>query len=449
MTEGPGGGDLLAVELEAGGRAEIAIDRFELPVEIEDRSGSDRALFIGHDAVPAPGSTATVMLRDRHGFSLGDVDSDGFPDLFQVVGGIRGHVSEPPFLNQIQDRLSLGDGSAFTAVDAAGLVKGDCRGREAATLDINADSVVDLFMGCEDGPAVAFFGRGDGTFRREVIPRSAGSSYRWFQLDRGGRPELAIADNRLRVIVRRPGRWQVLQRMPLRNRSVSRRTARSLNHPNLVQAITLGDFDRDGDADMFAASRQGSSVLLNRGGRLSVVSPRKYGLPLRSVAGTWVDVRNDGRLDLHLVPQGWFAGKARGFRRTGHLSRPGRWATLHWADLDNDGRRDLIETRASGRFSVQHQVEARRNRTSSGGWLAVDLPPEAEGARVRARSGRRLLTAWAGQSDDAPASQGHSRLYFGFGDRRRGSVEIVVRWVWGGRSRSSAPMNSIARIDPP
>jgi hypothetical protein len=162
-----------------------------------------------------------------------------------------------------------------------------------------------------------------------------------------------------------------------------------------------------------------------------------------------MDFDNDGRIDLFAVPQGLFRQRQDGrFESTGLLALPERKymaAIANWADLDNDGRRDLIvallenfshwnwleRQRKTTADRFTWQLAAFRNDAGSNSWLQVSLigaPGNAQaiGARVTVRTAAGQQTQLVGQNDGAFFSQGHYRLYFGLGTSPRvDSLQIV------------------------
>ena len=86
-------------------------------------------------------------------------------------------------------------------------------------------------------------------------------------------------------------------------------TAAGLQGSGYDIGVAAGDFDNDGYPDLFVAGVHGNSLYRNNGnGTFTDVTAkaglnhadREYG-PLWAVAGAWVDVNNDGLLDLFVV----------------------------------------------------------------------------------------------------------------------------------------------------
>jgi hypothetical protein len=177
------------------------------------------------------------------------------------------------------------------------------------------------------------------------------------------------------------------------------------------------------------------------------------GLPAQSLNATWVDYDNDGRQDLHVVPDGLYRQSAQGrFESTGLLA----WAhhryqaaIVHWHDQDGDGKRDLVlalnENPTQWRWwqkpfrnpddGHMWDVHAYRNVGAHNHWLQVEVRGsganrQAIGARVTITTPEGTQAQDVGGNDSSFFSQGHYRLYFGLGTQSR--VErVAVRWSDG------------------
>jgi len=168
-----------------------------------------------------------------------------------------------------------------------------------------------------------------------------------------------------------------------------------------------------------------------------------------SLMAALVDYDNDGRLDLHFVPHGLYRQLADGrFERTGMLALdPAQYraALVNWLDVDNDGRLDvLLALNPDPAFKPwwqfgkpkirpsNWQLVAYRNTVAAPGWLAVDLEGlpgnrQGIGAVVSVTSGGQMQSRIAGSAEGAFFSQGHYRAYFGLGSARRVDA---VRVLW-------------------
>ncbi len=437
----PAGNRVLTFEADPGAAIDVTADHLDLPIEVAiDPPTVPGSIRVGADAVPAPARGFELTLRDRHALGFADFDGDGRRDVFIAAGGLGGQITDPFFTGKQTDELLLArPGGWADATAASGLVKGTCRGRGVVVADFDGDGNLDVLEACEGEAPLIHRGDGGGGFTTTAGPPALARTYRAVDLIGDRRPEIVAAGTgTVAVWRRRAGRWERAQRLHLPGRH------RHVKH------LALGDYDGDGDLDLFAAAPQGNTMLRNDGGRLRRRDGRRLGLPRRgSATAAFVDFDNDGDLDLDLVPQGLMRARAGGFTQTGrlaygpHPTGPIRSATVSWPDLDGNGRRDPISARAHGDFAPSQLVDARLSeppaRPRRSHWLEADLVGpagnrEAIGARVAVVTAAGRQTAWVGQSEDSHGSSGHYRLYWGLG--RAARVErLVVVWPDGSRSK--------------
>ena len=401
-------------------------------------------VFAGRRAVSPTSRQFTLYQRDRHGMAWADYNRDGHLDVFITRGGVSGNIGL--YKGVIQDELLLGDGSRFRdAIAGTGITKGTCRGRAAGAVDYNGDGLLDAFVDCFGQSPRLFRQRANGSFKNVSggLKRSRvrGNPFEWLNLDGRGAEELVSARKKQFVVYRRDGkRWDRAQ--SFRGR-----------HEANAQKLTVADYDNDGDPDIFAAAKSGSSLLVNRRGRLHVEKPKSAGLPSRALTANWVDYDNDGLPDLHLVPGGLFRQDAsHRFAPTG-LALPSGLAlraVAAWFDFDSDGSRDAaLAVRREG-AGKQTSLSLLENAGPVGHWLEVELtgPPgnrQAIGAKVSAATSGRKQTQWVGQNDGSHLSQGHYRLYFGLGGANAASV--MVTWPDGSVQRlGSVAADRILRL---
>lgn len=434
----PGNRTLIDFRVAEQGHIAITVSKADIPpihFEIQQAPLFART-FVGPEEIRAVDPTFTLRLIDRHGVAWTDANHDGRLDAFIVRGGLGGGIVD--FVGTIEDELLLA-GANRDFVDRysqSGLIKGTCRSRLVSAIDYDTDGLLDLFSSCKGETPKLHPARGGGRFgsRSQALAKvdSQGTYYRWVNLRGNRRPELVVLSKERAVVLKSRGkrRWKVVQDLE------------TMNGTKLVYATAIGDYDRDGDPDLFVGANSGNSLLVNREGRLRAVPPRRVGLPKDGSAANWVDFDNDGRLDLHSLPRGLYRQKRNGtFKRTrvGRSKKGIVWGLASWFDLEGDGYRDLataVRLPGGGADTVDR---VDRNERRGNNWLQVDLAgppgnPQGIGARIRVQAGGETQTGWVGEADGARFSQGHYRVYFGLGDAAR--VErLTVRWPGGGRTR--------------
>lgn len=423
------GGRYYLVKLQAGGRASLTGIQLQLPVSVETDGGPT---YVGSRAAQASESRFDLALHDRHAYAFADLGGSPAEDVFIGLGGLGGGISQPGYRLVAEDEVLISAGGRYQRA-YLGLDKGACRGRGVAAADLDGNGLTDMVSVCERSFAVADLRQSDGGFVKERIHGTRGATaLRVMQTDGDPKPEiLAAGEGWARILELRRRTWRI---------------RRSFRLVAGATGIALGDFIPNGHQDALVFDRKGNTLLTGSGRGLRRASLTRYGLPRKSVAFAWVDLDNDGDLDGHSVPDGVFRARRHGFEATGQLALKSAYSLLSWADLDLDGRRDVIYTIGSSPFNDPRTVVARRNEVPAGRWLQLDLPGESEGARVQVRRLPRggSSTLWAGEQDDARFSQGNGRLAIGLGRARR--ARIRVEWTDGRRARTTVRAGSVVTL---
>jgi hypothetical protein len=213
---------------------------------------------------------------------------------------------------------------------------------------------------------------------------------------------------------------------------------------NAGMGVAVADYNGDGRPDFFVTNSRGQG---NAAFRSDGEAFANAGATFKPAVGTnptgwgdsWIDLRNDGRLDL-VVTNG--AIPVTSLRRDAGpvqllVPKDGRYVDagvlpglrvngrgLAAADYDNDGRVDIAVGTVGG------QLLLLRNTSKAGHWLEVNVAPFSPGAVVTVvgRDGRRQIREV--QAGSSYLSSEDPRIHFGLGAAR--SVrELVVRYPDG------------------
>lgn len=332
------------------------------------------------------------------GVAVGDIDSDGFPDVF--INSLGPH------------RLyrNAGDGT-FSEIGTAAAVDVDAWGTSAAFLDYDGDGLLDLYLchygvwtpetnhycgdrargvrtfcspnSVEPAPHLLFHNEGDGRFRDASVEsgiaasRGRGQGVVAADVDGDGRTDLYVTNDlhpNLLFLNLGDGRFS----------EAGQESGTATDFMGRVQAgmgVDAGDLNRDGRIDLFVTNYEGehNTFYENLGEHLFQEVSRTRGLAAESIPwvgwGTaladfdldgWPDVvvtnghtddnlQSMGRDSPYAQPPGLWHNVESQFKFVGgsaagdyfNQNHVGRGMAI--ADLDNDGDLDLVVSHQNGR----------------------------------------------------------------------------------------------------
>ena len=397
---------------------------------------------------------------DYHTCKWGDYDRDGDWDVFCTTGAVNGNGSRP-------DRFyrNRGDGTFVDIAAQTNTAFDQGRGRTVSWLDMDSDGDLDLYVGTlveqsGDPPAKLF--RNDGSTFSDVTTSSGIALNGTVQsavvldFDQDNDPDLLLS------FLGASG-----QTVPcsacllfLRNGGSGTFTVQKAGpfglNGNKAWALAVGDFDNDGDLDVFQGN--GWSAALHRNDQQTFTSLSLASVGLSSVTAwriedaAWADFNNDGFLDLYVVrndpddvtnpPDALYLNNGNSTFRDGTTefgaagSSLGNGDSVAIADFDGNGFIDVLIANGEGNAHGGYQL--LRNAGNANNWLRL-LPTNAQGspefgAKVYVFAGNQLQYREFG--DTANKVSHEPVLHFGLGSR--GSADLVrVRWPDGSTTELS------------
>ena len=442
--------------------------------DLEVRADGSRAVRFA-DVTPQAG---LVPRSYGMGVAAGDFDNDGRTDLYLTRFG-------PDVL------LKNNADGTFTDVFARARLSDPGWSVAASFLDVDRDGWLDLFVssyvrystaadircvapnGVRDycspqsylpTPPRLFRNNRDGTFRDVTVTSGMAKEYGptlgsiGLDANRDGWLDLYVAndgeDNQL-WLNRRDGTFENIALLAGVAANAEGKREGSMG-------VDADDYDNDGDEDIVITNLAGEGITLyeNDGAALfqdvaAMTGLRPKSLPFTGFGAAWVDVDNDGNLDL-LSVNGAIATiqslaaagdpfplhqrkqllRNDGSRRFADvtsqagsalaLSEVGRGAAF--GDIDNDGDVDVVVANNNGRMRLLLNEHSRAH------WLGI---------RVVGTAGRDMLGASVGvvladgstrwrrvRTDGSYASARDPRVLFGLGESGR-PTRLVIRWPSG------------------
>ena len=396
-----------------------------------------------------------------HGITAADYDNDGDQDIY-----IANYGPNVLYRND-------GDGTFTDVTETAG-VAGDVWSVSAAFCDLDNDGLLDLYVanylvfdiestvrlptgpGFYDGEVDALYlNNGDGTFRdvtAESIgnPNGKGLGVVCFDYDDDGDLEVYVANDGVANLMYENNGDGTFSDVTL----FSGTGVNGAGETEAGMGVDAGDYDNDGDMDLFVTNYKGESNTLMRNegaGIFSDVTSRENlvapSLPYVTFGTGFFDGDNDGDLDLfvtnghteeelpdHAQPDQIFANDGSGrFEDISAAAGPpfsarfvGRGAAF--GDFDNDGDVDIVVSNKNGPLNLlQNETPQQPN------WLQIrtvgtESNRDGIGARitVSAPGFERIRDVRSGYS---MFSSSDLRVHFGLGDLE--SVTVNIRWPSG------------------
>ncbi|MEA2559199.1 MAG: hypothetical protein QOH06_703 [Acidobacteriota bacterium] len=308
----------------------------------------------------------------RHGpggISAVDVDNDGFHDLF-IPDGVESRL----FLNRR-------DGT-FEDVTAASGLSGLDGVSVGVFADYDNDGWKDLFVSRTFKPNQLFHNEGNGTFTDATARAGIGADCcttvgSWGDYDNDGDLDLYVGrylDPRKNIpttFYARNGEPNQLYRNEGDGRFTNVTEEAGVGETGLCLGSVFGDYDDDGDADLYVVNDFGRNTLYRNegGGRFEDVTvdtgTLAYGAGMSASFG---DYDNDGRLDIYVAnirsEHGWFAEPPTVWRYMANSWRQGVWRSdmpLYFEIFRQSGFEfvDVFQQMASGNTLLRNRGDGK------------------------------------------------------------------------------------------
>lgn len=365
--------------------------------------------------------------------AFGDLDGDGFPDLYvcQYLDWSFEHNPRCEYQGRRQNCMprafaglphklyrNAGNGKFVDVSAEAGLVKAGpeaCRGLGVLFVDLNGDGKPEIYVANDLAPKLLYWNQSrPGAIRLVDVGESSGAARDGqgspngsMGVDAGdydgrGRPALWVTNyeheqHGLYSNHTQPGGKPLFQ-FQTERAGIAQTSQRSVGW-----GTAFLDVDRDGWEDLFVAN---GHVMYSPLGETA--SRKQLPVLYRNRGGTFQDASD------------WIGS----YRQEPHLARG-----VAFGDLDNDGRTDLVISHINEPAAVLHGVGGAGSH-----WLGVQLVgknhADIVGVKVELQAGNRTLARFA-RGGGSYLSSGDRRLLFGLGDAQPG--RLTITWPDGAR----------------
>ena len=408
--------------------------------------GQDNFLYINNGTGGFTALTGDTIVKDNKpsdGATWADSDNDGDLDCYVA----NWYNTKNLFYN------NTGVGAFTQTQNAIETSGGYCE--TASWGDYDNDGLLDLYVTRSGGTTATnknllFHNEGGNAFTKvltgtPVTDAFISRSVNWTDIDSDGDLDLFVTNenDQNENLYRNDGAgvFTKLTNGPL------------LNNGGKTMSSSWGDYDNDGDLDVFLANDQGNDGLFRNEGQFNftkITTDTVSNCGGNSFSSAWSDVDNDGDLDLFVTnsfgtttlwPNFLFLNNGNGsFTRVGNTAPA---TDLDWSygcafgDYDNDGFEDLAV--ATCRYnSVDRPDLLYHNDGNSNNWITIKLVgtitnKSAIGTKIRVKANINGNPVWQMRELSAQTSycgQNDLRPHFGLGNATN-IDSIKLEWLNG------------------
>ncbi|MBL7791774.1 MAG: CRTAC1 family protein [Saprospiraceae bacterium] len=418
--------------------------------------GQNNALYLNNGDLtfnPVSGDPIVSDNSPSDGATFADADNDGDIDGFMVT-----------WYGQINYFYRNNGNSGFTHEPNIAMGNTGTHSETAAWGDYDNDGLVDLYLTNSDGDRrnMLYRNLGNGDFERItqgqwVTENDISRSVNWTDYDGDGDTDLYVTNesNQQNDLYRNDGNGDFVK---VTGSAITQSATGSMSS-------SWGDIDNDGDLDLFVANAkyfqaQNNELFINEGG--GVFSPVTEGSIVTdggcSYGSNFGDYDNDGDLDL-FVSNGYCNGVIKNFlyRNTGSgafvreliditdLNTPCSFGNA-WGDLNNDGWLDLVvATCKNNNNAPQPPNLVLINDGGSNHWLKIRLEgtlsnKAAIGAKVRVKAQINGQAVWQVREISAQSGYcGQNSLIAHFGLAQDAVADSIIAEFPSGTVRNFGP----------
>ncbi|MBU1701461.1 MAG: VCBS repeat-containing protein [Candidatus Eisenbacteria bacterium] len=311
-------------------------------------------LFDTGECIPLPPTppwadvtTSLLKNRETRAAAWGDADNDGHLDLY--LAGL-----------EKSNKLLAGDGNAGFVDVTSDPLDNDGPGMCAAWGDYDNDRLLDLYISNwnEENKLLRNLGSFEFEDTSNNLLQIAGPScdVKWSDYDNDGDLDLYVTrtNSQPNQLFRNEG-----------DGSFSDATSGPLGGSQHSRGCAWGDYDNDGDMDLYICNGSAPNLLLRNDGAglfMDVTAPPLNDTSSGSSAA-WGDYDNDGYLDLYVVNREsadhlFHNERAEYFTDETHgaMTSPLNGRSACWGDYDNDGYLDLYVAVLGGSNILLHNI---------------------------------------------------------------------------------------------